>query len=123
MKSVKFLIVEDEAIIAFLLRKNLVQAGHQVCGMAVNGQQAVEIARRESPQVILMDIGLLGDMDGIQAAQEILSFLSASVIFTTGYSEPHLKERANALNPSAYLTKPINMSQINAVLNTVYEME
>jgi CheY-like chemotaxis protein len=112
----KFLIVEDELIIAILLKSDLVRAGYGVCGMVTNGEQAIRTAQRENPDVILMDIHLLGEMDGIQAAHEISTFSNAQIIFTTGYSDLTQKERAMALNPAAYLIKPVDVHQIAASL-------
>jgi len=121
MKPLKFLIVEDETLIALHLKTKLVRAGYVVCGLAVSGEDAVELARKERPEVILMDIRLLGQMDGIEAAQEIGSFLPVRVIFTTGYADPDLKENALALNPAGYLLNPIALPQIQAILEPIYD--
>jgi DNA-binding NarL/FixJ family response regulator len=122
MKQLTFLIVEDEALIAMNLKTGLLRAGHRVCGVAGKAEQAVEMARREHPDVILMDIRLLGETDGIEAARQIATFSSAPVIFTTGYSNPALKERAMALKPAAYLVKPVDVRQIHTVLEPYYGM-
>ena len=116
MRRYKFLIVEDEMLIALQIKNSLVRAGYQVCGLAVSGEQAIEVARAEAPDVILMDIRLLGVMDGIEAAQQIASFLTFTLIFTTGYPDPALRERAFLLNPAAYLIKPVDIYQIKAAL-------
>ena len=110
--TVRILIVEDELIIATLLKAGLVKAGYGVCGMATNGEQAIQTAQKENPDVILMDIHLLGQMDGIEAAHEINRFSKAKIIFTTGYSDLGQKERAMAENPAAYLVKPVDVRQI-----------
>lgn len=123
MRKLKCLIVEDEFLIAFHLKTTLARAGYEVCEAAISGEQAVEIARRESPDVILMDIRLLGAMDGIEAAQRIRAFSFAHIIFTTGYSDPNLKERAMVLKPAAYLSKPVNVNQIKAILQPLYGAE
>ncbi len=123
MKKLRCLIVEDEALIAFQLKTNLTRSGYDVCGVATRGEQAVEAARVENPEVILMDIRLLGVMDGIEAAQHIKVFCPAHIIFTTGYSDPRLKERAMALSPVAYLVKPVSVSQITAALESVYRVD
>jgi CheY-like chemotaxis protein len=112
----KFLIVEDETLIAYQLKKSLTRAGYEVCGTVGVGEQAVELARKERPDVILMDIRLLGAMDGIETARQIRTFLSAALIFTTGYMAPELKARASALQPIAYLSKPVDVQEIRASL-------
>ncbi len=116
VRKYKFLIVEDEALIALLLERNLLKEGQMVCGTAASGRQAIELARREQPEVILMDIRLQGAMDGIAAAQQILEFLPAEIIFITGYLDRDLEARARSLNPAAFLNKPVALGQILAVL-------
>jgi len=120
MKKLKLLIVEDETLVAISLRKSLVRLGYEVGEIAATGEQAIQFAREQTPDAILMDIRLLGKMDGIEAARQIGSFLPAPIIFTTGYSDPDLKARAMALKPTAYLVKPIDARQINDILEPIY---
>ena len=119
MANLKCLIIEDEALIAFQLKVNLTRAGFVVSAIAARGDQAIEAARKDPPDVILVDIRLLGAMDGIEAASQIRQFSSAHIIFTTGYSDPQLKDRAMALNPVAYLVKPVEVSEVIAVLKPI----
>ena len=112
----KFLIVEDEILIALQLERYLVNAGYTVCRIVGNGKDAVETARSECPGVILMDINLQGAMDGIEAARQIGEFSSPSVIFMTGYSDQALKDRALTLHPAAYLYKPVDMRLLLTVI-------
>jgi DNA-binding NarL/FixJ family response regulator len=65
-----------------------------------------------------MDIRLMGAMDGIEAARQIKVFSSAMLIFTTGYQDPDLRERAMALNPTAYIIKPISWRDIDAIIRS-----
>lgn len=116
MPQHRVLIVEDETLIAMQLHMLLSRAGFEVCGTVDQGEKAVEQARLEKPDVILMDIHLSGIIDGIEAAQQILTFSSAAIIFTTGYSDPKQKEHALALNPAGYLIKPVDLYQIRAIL-------
>ena len=110
--TLRILIVEDELIIAALLKFGLVKAGFGVCGMVTSGEQAIQTTQKENPDVILMDIHLLGQIDGIEAAYQISTFSKARIIFTTGYSDLGQKERAMAENPAAYLVKPVDVRQI-----------
>jgi CheY-like chemotaxis protein len=71
--------------------------------------------------VVLMDIRLSGDMDGIKAAKEIRSFSKAWIIFMSGYSDESLKERAMALNPVAYLNKPTDSYEIDSAIARAYD--
>ncbi len=120
MKTPKILVAEDEALVAMLLKKHLLRAGCNVCEIAFSGEQAVQIAHQEQPDAILMDIRLLGSLDGIEAARQIREFLTVPIIFTTGFHDHCLQERAGALNPVAYLTKPIDARQINDILQSVF---
>lgn len=119
MKEPRILVVEDDAMIAFQMELNLKMAGCEVCGRAAEGEEAVELARTEKPDVILMDILLLGGIDGIEAARQIAAFAPVPIIFITGYSLPTMKERAMALKPAAYLIKPVDIGQVVAVVNKV----
>jgi DNA-binding NarL/FixJ family response regulator len=116
MNKIKVLIVEDEALIALQLKMSLKQAGYELCEPVARGEDAIAIARQEKPDVILMDIRLIGDMNGIEAARQIVTFSSAKIIFTTGHSDASLKAHAMELNPTAYLVKPIEISSIQSVL-------
>ncbi len=116
MKAVKILVVEDEALIGLHLEMELKRAGYAVVGPVASGEEAIDMARHEGPDVVLMDIRLMGEMDGIEAARQIGGFSQARIIFTTGYQDSALKERAMALKPLAYLLKPIGVRQIGATL-------
>jgi two-component system, response regulator PdtaR len=112
----KILIVEDEALIALDLKTALKRRGHELCEVAASGETAVARAERESPDVVIMDINLSGVMDGIEAASRIRSFSSPMIIFTTGYSDPELHTRAMRLEPAAFLHKPVQAKDIEAML-------
>ena len=86
-----------------------------------SSEQAIQFAQEKKPDATLMDIRLLGTIDGIEAARRIGLFLPVPIIFTTtGYSDPDLKEHAMALNPIAYLIKPIDARQINTILEPIW---
>lgn len=116
MKKIKILIVEDESLIAMSLKNQLVKAGHQVCRLVTTGKQAVETAKNESPDFVLIDIRLPGDMDGIEAARQISAISAAKIIFASGYSDPALKESAMKLHPAAFLIKPVDVEDIESVV-------
>ena len=84
--------------------------------LAARGKEAVECVHRENPDVILMDIRLDGDVDGIEAARQIMNFSLAKIIFVTGQTNPELKKQALALKPTAFLAKPVKIYDIQAVL-------
>jgi CheY-like chemotaxis protein len=115
MPPLSVLIVEDEAIPALYLRAVL-EASYRVAAIARSGAEAVEIARREMPDIILMDIRLEGPMDGIEAARRIKAFSDPRILFCSAYSD------ADAGNPvglglgEALLEKPIDKARLLAIL-------
>ena len=113
MKTIKILVVDDEVLIGMLLKRGLSSRGHQVLGPVTSGSEAIQVARAERPDVVVMDIRLMGEMDGIDAASQILSFYSPAFIFATGYHDPAVRNRAMALRPLAYLMKPISWQDID----------
>jgi YesN/AraC family two-component response regulator len=116
MDKLKILIVEDESLIAMSLKSQLSKAGYKVCKLATTGKEAVEIMKLECPDVVLMDIRLPGDIDGIEAARQIGEFSTAMIIFASGYSDLTLKERAMILHPAAFLIKPIDVDDIENIV-------
>ncbi len=117
---VSIMLVEDEAIIAMDLRFSLQQAGYQVGSIAATGEEAIEIARRESPDIMLIDIRLAGDLDGIETAQKIRATSDIPLIFMTGYEDEKLHRRANQLNPLAYLIKPVKLHELTTAIDTSF---
>jgi len=118
MDNQKLLIVEDEVIIGLSLKMDLEKAGYMVIGPASTGADAINSARNEKPSIIIMDIRLMGEMDGIEAAGQISGFSTAKIIFNTGYQDNTIKERAMKLNPAAFLSKPIKPYQIDAIIRS-----
>ncbi len=116
MGKPKILIVEDEVLIGFHVQMELSRAGYEVVGPVATGEEAIESVQIENPDIILMDIRLMGGMDGIEAARRIAAFSHAGIIFVTGYDDLALKERALFLNPLAYLSKPVGARHIDALL-------
>ena len=122
-EKVKILIVEDEAIIAMRLQMELNNAGYEVCQMVASGKDAIKSVEDEKPDMVLMDIRLAGEMDGIEAAQEILSRYETSIIFMTGYTDEDVMERAKKLEPTAYLIKPVRVYDIDSIIDSALKKE
>jgi CheY-like chemotaxis protein len=115
------LIVEDEAAMALALQVRMRTGGFAVCGTASSKAEAVDLALEHRPDVILMDIRLTGEGDGIEAAQEIQQTMDTQIIFMTGYSEGEVKKRAMALNPAAYMVKPFSLAELLSVVTRSLE--
>lgn len=106
------MIVEDDLILNLLYESYLEILGYDAEGKLVYGKTAVEVAQRIEPDLILMDISLEGDMDGIEAMKEIRNFSDAPVIYITGNSDPYHVQRAKETNYIDYLVKPIEFNDI-----------
>lgn len=118
-KSIRFLVVEDEVIIAMCLEMELKQAGYTVLRRVVSGEEAVIAAKQYHPDVILMDIRLAGTLDGIEAARQIRAESSIPILFMTGYPDHAVLERAKQQNPLAVLSKPILIQDIQSAIASI----
>jgi signal transduction histidine kinase len=114
MNNARILIVEDESVVALDLKLQLSDLGYQVCGTATHGTQAVALASQHAPDLVLMDVRLLGAMDGIEAAQKIQQDGPVPVIFLTSHSDNHTVQRAAQTAPYGYLTKPFQLKELRA---------
>ncbi len=108
MNRKRLLIVEDESIVAMALEQRLLDMGHEVVGVVDSGTEAIAAAVRTHPDLILMDIQLKEDMDGIEAARQIRSRLNIPVIYLTAHADETTISRAKITEPFGYITKPIN---------------
>lgn len=106
--AVKILIVEDEAILALDLTMRLQKEGYLVVGSADNAEEAIAMFTSQQPDLVLMDININGDKDGIATAQEIKLIRDVPIIFLTAFSQHEYVNRAKVVNPAAYLVKPYN---------------
>ncbi len=104
-------IVEDERITAEDIKYSLEKNGYSVTSISATGEQAVKNARSESPDLILMDIMLRGEMSGIQAAESIMP-LGIPVIYLTAYSDNEILKKAENTSPWGYLIKPFEEKEL-----------
>jgi DNA-binding LytR/AlgR family response regulator len=115
MGTLRILIVEDELITAQAIKESLLSSGYSVSGIAQNYEEALEIFRRDSPDLALIDIELeKGSPDGIVTAQALLQIRQIPIIYVTGQStsETDTFNRVKQTNPAAYLTKPFRLPEI-----------
>ena len=110
----RILVVEDEAITAADLQDRLVALGYAIAGWTVSGEEALQVAEREQPDLVLMDIMLKGKMTGIEAAQEIRTRWSLPVVFLTANSNDAVVDQARVSEPFAYLLKPFEERYLRA---------
>jgi PAS domain S-box-containing protein len=116
MNKARILIVEDEAIIAMELESQLQGLGYQVTAVVGTGEEAINQVSLEKLDLILMDIKLKGNMDGIEAASQIQSNLDIPIIFLTAYADNEKLKRAKFLLPYGYLLKPVQERELKATI-------
>jgi DNA-binding NarL/FixJ family response regulator len=117
-QQIKIMIVEDEAITSMYLHMRLKKLLYEVLKPINSGDIAIQIAQKERPNIILMDIGLTGKLDGIQTAREIQSFCNAHFIFMSGYQDDDMRDQVKLLKSTSYLTKPIGIKDIVNIIET-----
>ena len=110
------LVVEDEKIVAKHLQTKLKALGYHASATASSGQEAVLIAELVRPDLVLMDILLKGNIDGIEAARQIRDRFSIPVVYLTAHSDDATLQRAKLTEPLGYLLKPINPEELKSVM-------
>lgn len=118
MNETKILVVEDEVIMALALENALQSMGYVTMGNVPTGVQAIESVRKNPPDLILMDIKLEGDIDGIETVREIHKFNEIPVIYLTAYSDSDILSRAISTNPYGYLIKPYKIRELQTTIET-----
>lgn len=112
MKNYKVLIVEDENIIALDIRNILKNLGFTVTGVTAFGEESIEIASSNLPDLVLMDIKLKGKMDGISAAEQIYKRFHIPVIYLTALGDENTLKRVSGMHPFGYIGKPFEENEL-----------
>lgn len=112
MQNAKIMIVEDESIIAGYIEDILTDAGYKVTATTAAGEEALKLAEKDRPDLVLMDIKLDGEMDGIEAAETIWNLYEIPIIYLTAFSDDIILEKAKLSEPFGYLVKPINKKDL-----------
>lgn len=116
MKPTRILVVEDEIIIAKNIELKLRNYGYEPIGICSTGQYAIEQAANQKPDLILMDISIKGDLDGIETAEVIQSKQSVPVIYLTALADDKTFQKAKISQPFAYLIKPFNDRELHVAI-------
>ena len=112
----KLLIVEDESLVAFDLQGRLETLGYEVCGIADTHDEAVLKAHALRPDLILMDIHLIGSKDGVQAAREIRKSQDIPIVFLTAHADNETIARIESAEPFGYVVKPFEEQELRATI-------
>ncbi|MBU0485533.1 MAG: response regulator [Proteobacteria bacterium] len=117
MAKTKIMVVEDEWIIANDIKDSLIEMKYMVTSIATSGEEAIRKAEEDRPDLILMDIVLKGEMDGIDAAKNIYDKLGIPIIYLTAYVNEYLVEKAKNSEHFGYLLKPFKDKELDIAIN------
>jgi putative nucleotidyltransferase with HDIG domain/PAS domain S-box-containing protein len=124
MQKHRILVVEDEAIVALDIQNRLRHMGYEVVSVCSTGEDAVDRAGKLKPDLILMDIMLEGEMDGIEAAGIINDNYGIPVVYLTAYADQQTLDRAKITNPFGYVIKPFEDRELQTTIEmAVYKFE
>ena len=115
-RAAQILVVEDELILAEHIRHNLIGLGYRVPDAVVSGADALRQAGALRPDLVLMDIKLPGEMDGIAAAAQIRARFDIPVIYLTAFSDNVILQRAKVTGPFGYVIKPVETRELHATV-------
>ncbi|MBU0675849.1 MAG: response regulator [Proteobacteria bacterium] len=116
MGKVKIMVVEDEWIIANDIKNSLVDQGFMVTSIAASGEDAILRAEEDLPDLVLMDIMLQGEMNGIETAREIRGRFGIPIIYLTAYENKYLVEQAKQTDHYGYLLKPFKDRELQIAI-------
>ena len=117
----RILIVEDEGILAIKTEMDLLNMGHEVIRIAGSGQEALDIAIREQPDIILLDIVLQGHMDGIEVSKQICAAYDCKIIYMTAYADEKTIDEAKRTKHVGFLHKPFEPHQLKMGIEKALE--
>lgn len=115
----KILIVEDEVITAMSLQHLLEHWGCGKCEKVSSGKEAIEKAISEKPDIVLIDINLRGETNGIEAAKQLQARFCVPIIFITGYSDEETIREAKKIKPVGYFVKPLDFNKLRSTIESV----
>jgi two-component system, NtrC family, sensor kinase len=116
MPAEKILIVEDEQLLVPFMKSSLEQIGYKITATASTGEGAIEAAKKHNPDIVLMDIELQGQMDGIEAARRIRSEFGIPAIFVTGDQREDTMTRAHSAEPLGFIPKPFTVKALRGAI-------
>lgn len=117
----RILLVEDDYIISMLLEKQIRRMGYEIAGKAESGEKAIDLTREEKPDLVLMDIELKGDIDGIETVRRIREFSIVPVIYLTGNANEKTRKEAEETSPDGFLVKPVDMDVLKQQIREIVE--
>ena len=116
MNPIQILVVEDEVIVAQDIAGRLKKLGYVVTATVSSGEEAIQKAREKPPDLVLMDIVLKGDMDGVTAAEKIRTHRNVPTVFLTAYGDDKTLQRAKLTDPFGYIIKPFQQNDLRVAI-------
>ncbi|HTQ40798.1 MAG TPA: response regulator [Pirellulales bacterium] len=116
MSATQILVVEDERLVATAIQNELEQFGYEVSGIASSAREAVEKALENKPDLVLMDIHLQGELDGIEAARKIRSYCGVPIVYLSAFSDLETVARAGETQAFGYLLKPYEEQELHTTI-------
>lgn len=117
----KILIVEDEFILQMMLEKMVQKMGHQVVTKAKSGATALDVIKNEKPDLILMDIKIIGEIDGIETIREVRTFSDVPVLYLSGNTDPDTRKRALETKPMDFIIKPFEYQDLKDAITRSFQ--
>ncbi len=116
MPKAKILVVEDEKIVALDINNTLNKLGYDVPALVASGDEAIQAVKRTKPDLVLMDIVLKGDIDGIEAAEVIRHRYGTPLVFLTAYADEEILRRVKHIEPFGYILKPFQEKELYSTI-------
>ncbi|MGD8979716.1 MAG: response regulator, partial [candidate division WOR-3 bacterium] len=116
MPKAKILVVEDEKIVALDINDVLGKLGYDVPALVASGEEAIEAVKKTKPDLVLMDIVLKGDTDGIEAAEVIRHRYGTPLVFLTAYADDEILKRVKHIEPFGYILKPFQEKELYSAI-------
>lgn len=120
MSKKRIMVVEDELITAKYLEKALIQLGYDVSSVVASGEDAIAMVAKDAPDLILLDIVLRGEMDGIEAADHIRRITSVPIVYVTAFGSEEILERVKITEPFGYLIKPVDERDLRTSIEIAF---
>lgn len=117
METKRVLIIEDEEIITVVIETFLNKLGHTVVDSVSKGEDAIDVAQKTKPDLIISDIMLDGILNGIETVKEILKHIESDIIFMTSHPDPRYEREANGINYLEFLHKPVTFDMLRNILS------
>lgn len=121
--NTKILIVEDESIIAMDIQYTLENLGYRVSAVVASGEESIEKASQMRPDLVLMDIKLSGNIDGITAAEEIYDQFQIPVVYLTAYGDEKILEKAKRMKNFGYINKPFEERTLQSAIEQILKQQ